>query len=80
MFFLFSLRFFFLASLLLTSKNNLVSYFLPLHFDPFIQIFFSFFFIFLKKRQHQRRLDEKKINDFENCALKAEHVEKKFKI
>jgi len=46
MFFLFSLRFFFLASLLLTSKNNLVSYFLPLHFDPFIQIFFSFFFLF----------------------------------
>jgi hypothetical protein len=35
--------------------------------------------IFLK-RQHQHRLDEKKINDFENNALKVEHVEKKFKI
>jgi hypothetical protein len=76
-----------LASLLLSSKNNLVSYFLPLHFDPFIQIFFFFFifliflcFDFFFKRQHQRRLDEKKINDFENGALKAEHVEKKFKI
>ena len=71
------------SSLLLGLKNTLISHFLPLYFDPFIQIFFIFYFSycfvfwFFEKDNVNVDLMEK-INNFKNSTLKAECVEKKF--
>lgn len=82
---------FFFSSSPITSSNNqskftLVTYFLHFHFGFFVQMFLNFFLIifcifwfFFKKSNVNIDL-MRKINYFKNDPLKAERIEKKFKI